>query len=819
MPFSLTILIEYVCSFKHDGGRYNEGPGPAGMTNGASVKAPGELIMAAEERRSAGAYREAAALWREILRQYPHHMDRPSWAYAYAEVLRLAGGEDRAAAIFATLQRICPDRMEGFAGLALLHQRAGAYDHADRLWRILLERWPAHPDRWWWLASAAFALIELDDLEGADGLCHQAVTEFSGRPGGHAAHSLLAERQFKWKDALSRIDQALALSPEAERPQLIASKARILRDMGATTASAELLSKELSSRPDSVHLAVAAAELAEATGPTAAALQCWDRCMTAWPHEASGVIGKARLHRRIGETGKSLSLLEQARQRWPESAAIHQEIAEALAQDRQVDEARAAWRQALQHARSSLPLFMGYCRFLGSLGDQAGLERALSGRAPPPGVETRCRLEYEKAARNLDAALLCLAAIRRRSPSSARDAFSEAELRSWRQEEGDLEQAELILRGLTGENLAGAGAAALLVRVLVLLGEADAATAVIQDLPYGGGHAAFAEALIWREVHRKDVAAAKRKWADHADRFFSPAIHLPKADLRLVRSLPPVAGGGLQLVSVIRNELPRLPAFFAHYRAMGVERFLIVDNVSNDGSAAYMEGQPDVTLYATEESYAASVYGVRWLNQLIDMHAGGGWIIHADADERLVHAEGEGRTLTEIADHLTRMGHEIVPAVMIDMFQHPVEAPAPGAMWFDPPRVRPSTRSPYIEVSGGARKRLFGVTVTLSKAPMIRPSAGIRYLSAHETTPGRVSDMRMALLHHHLDYLLGAEGRQRVKEEVERGQHSDLAVERRRMLRQMENASPADMRGPGSVRYTGPAQLLELGLISAPGEG
>jgi hypothetical protein len=98
---------------------------------------------------------------------------------------------------------------------------------------------------------------------------------------------------------------------------------------------------------------------------------------------------------------------------------------------------------------------------------------------------------------------------------------------------------------------------------------------------------------------------------------------------------------------------------------------------------------------------------------------------------------------------------------------------------------------------------------------MIRASSGVRYLSAHETTPGCVSDVRMALLHHHLHYLLGVDGLRRVREEVDRGQHSDFAVDRRRMLDQMEKNPHDDLLGPQSVKYTGVAQLLELGLISA----
>ncbi len=89
--------------------------------------------------------------------------------------------------------------------------------------------WPSHADRRWWLSSAAFALIELDQIEAAEQLCNAAISEFSEAPGGYAAYSLAAERQFRWADALTRINRAIALSAEAEQLQFIASKARRCR--------------------------------------------------------------------------------------------------------------------------------------------------------------------------------------------------------------------------------------------------------------------------------------------------------------------------------------------------------------------------------------------------------------------------------------------------------------------------------------------------------------------------------------------------------------------------------------------------------------
>ncbi|NEP41674.1 MAG: hypothetical protein F6K35_21555 [Okeania sp. SIO2H7] len=45
---------------------------------------------------------------------------------------------------------------------------------------------------------------------------------------------------------------------------------------------------------------------------------------------------------------------------------------------------------------------------------------------------------------------------------------------------------------------------------------------------------------------------------------------------------------------VVRNESLRLPYFLSYHRQQGIDKFLIVDNGSNDETLAYLLQQPDV---------------------------------------------------------------------------------------------------------------------------------------------------------------------------------------------------------------------------------
>ncbi len=62
--------------------------------------------------------------------------------------------------------------------------------------------------------------------------------------------------------------------------------------------------------------------------------------------------------------------------------------------------------------------------------------------------------------------------------------------------------------------------------------------------------------------------------------------------------------GQIRAFATCRDERLRLPAFLKHYRDLGIDRFFIVDNDSNDGTADYLVDQPDVHLFRTANGTA-----------------------------------------------------------------------------------------------------------------------------------------------------------------------------------------------------------------------
>ena len=170
--------------------------------------------------------------------------------------------------------------------------------------------------------------------------------------------------------------------------------------------------------------------------------------------------------------------------------------------------------------------------------------------------------------------------------------------------------------------------------------------------------------------------------------------------------------------TTLRNEITRLPWFLHHYRALGVDHFLIVDNDSDDGSVAYLDDQPDVSLWQTRDSYRASRYGLDWLTWLQMRYGHDHWCLMVDADELLIYPDHDTRSLRDLTHWLDAQGRTAFGALMLDLYpKGPLGATAtilkltrPRFLaWFDAGPYRAQRQSPLgnLWVQGGARERMF----------------------------------------------------------------------------------------------------------------
>lgn len=310
----------------------------------------------------------------------------------------------------------------------------------------------------------------------------------------------------------------------------------------------------------------------------------------------------------------------------------------------------------------------------------------------------------------------------------------------------------------------------------------------------------------------------------------APAGRLPAA-----APVAPVAPGEIACIIVARNEFVRLKWLYQYYRGLGVDRFFLIDNMSDDRTLAWFAAQPDVTVLQTSENYRDTRYGVKWHNEVADAWLENRWVLTVDADEALVFdgCERPG-ALHDLVARLETEGAEGFFAPMFDMYADgaltdTVLEPGDSLIERFPMldgtgyRFAPKPGFPQRAMTGGVRIRLFWNDwhvpdtphIVMQKVPLVHWKRGFRYLaSTHDMTPLKVSGETGALLH----YKFLPDFHARAMEEVRRNQHYEGAREYRVYAEFLGKTGGGSFVGPLSRRYEGFETLVGMGVVTPPAE-
>ena len=285
--------------------------------------------------------------------------------------------------------------------------------------------------------------------------------------------------------------------------------------------------------------------------------------------------------------------------------------------------------------------------------------------------------------------------------------------------------------------------------------------------------------------------------------------------------LPDLAPEAIVLVACVRDEMIRIAQFLDHYRRIGVDHFVIVDNASEDGTAEWLEQQPDVSLYHTSQSFAASGCGWAWIETLLERHATGRWCLVADADELLVYPGYPDHGLRDVIAYHQANGFTAMASVMLDMYAATLCPPkeAVGSLvdlcpYYDSRGIRVACRvlldRAQDRLMGGFRQRVLGTRVILNKVALFHNTPGVRLsLSNHAITGARCSDLRA--VHLHFKYL--ADFRERVAVEMSRGEHWNGASEYHSYSRALGDHQTLDVLDAGSRQWAGVQPLIDGGIM------
>ena len=284
---------------------------------------------------------------------------------------------------------------------------------------------------------------------------------------------------------------------------------------------------------------------------------------------------------------------------------------------------------------------------------------------------------------------------------------------------------------------------------------------------------------------------------------------------------PDLAPEAIVLVACVRNEMIRIGDFLDHYRRIGVDHFVIVDNASTDGTAEWLEQQPDVSLHRTSQSYAAAGCGWAWIETLLERHAAGRWCLVADADELLIYPEYPQRSLKDLVAYHEAHGFTAMASLLLDMYAATLcpEKESVGGLldlcpFYDSDGIRVSCRVLFDRtqdrLTGGFRQRVLGTQAILNKIALFhnRPGVGLSQ-GNHAIIGARCSDLRAA--HLHFKYL--ADFRERVAVEMARGEHWNGAAEYHSYARALGDRKTLDVLYAGSRRWAGAQPLVDCGIM------
>ncbi|WP_119391414.1 glycosyltransferase family 2 protein [Taklimakanibacter lacteus] len=321
-----------------------------------------------------------------------------------------------------------------------------------------------------------------------------------------------------------------------------------------------------------------------------------------------------------------------------------------------------------------------------------------------------------------------------------------------------------------------------------------------------------------------NLPANGEEWRER-DEFNAISDRALTEELRPVRQAGPLRPDDIVLLSVVRNEAARLPLFFEHYKKLGITRFLMVDNDSEDATPGLLLAEPSADIFHTTASYREARSGIYWLNGLARAFCIGHWALMADADELLVFDGMDKHDLAQFCGWLDRTAQDRVLVAMVDIYppgvigESGLAADAEilrGGGWFDTTGYTLQRRAAGWLVTGGARHRLFGRQALpnsewISKYALFRMQADTVIVNAHFIWPRDRAPARIFAAFLHLKFL--DDFAERSARSEREGQHHDRSRKYRDINEKLAGQPRQVALHAKSREYRGPVSLIESRIL------
>ena len=290
------------------------------------------------------------------------------------------------------------------------------------------------------------------------------------------------------------------------------------------------------------------------------------------------------------------------------------------------------------------------------------------------------------------------------------------------------------------------------------------------------------------------------------------------------KAVRPLDDRDLPLVAQVRNGRRYLPSFLAHYRKLGVTRFIFVDDGSNDGTAEYLSPMSDVDLYRSTIGYTESNRGILFKEEIVRRYGKNRWWLFVDIDEYLVFEGAEDRSLGDLIASLERQRIRRLLAPLLDMYplgdvdQARFDGPDATMPWqvaaaFDKSGYFARFRGKDWEIRGGMRRRVFGNWLELTKYPLMYVSDRVHFNSIHYPRPA--SENCVPILGNLLHFKIFDDYAASIRKAVKEGRYFGRSKHYKIALDTIARKQPQFYVPNISETFTGPGKLLELGFFKS----
>lgn len=290
----------------------------------------------------------------------------------------------------------------------------------------------------------------------------------------------------------------------------------------------------------------------------------------------------------------------------------------------------------------------------------------------------------------------------------------------------------------------------------------------------------------------------------------------------------PLIPADIPLIFLTHNSIQFLPSFLAHYRKLGITRFLCVDDQSADGTREKLLNENDVDIFGSDVRYRQANGGNLWREALVRIFGTKRWYMNVDCDEYFIYDQYETRKLPELIAGLEAKGVLHCPAPMIDCY--PSDSiksavfdgstdimPWQVANTFDMRGYRLFRTNSTMSMMGGPRDRLLDYPEhydELMKYPLLYVEYDIAFtISIHKPWPfnRNFSPIYGSLLH----FKFFSETEDFVKKAIEGGQYFKGSRAYKTMLEAIVAGKLDNLNSDVSAKFENSNQLLDLGFFKS----